>query len=360
MPKRRIAARGPRVAGGGQAPPGRGAVTLRLFPIVASLLILTGCGGDDTAPTGPVQKVTVRLTLEGVPAWDTVIHGPFQAWFVDEAGVLYAGDRFALPDAGAVEVTSPIPDPAEVMLSLEPPGDPEIAPTQLKFLGGRFVDGAAEMSVRGYLTPNLPLEEAPGVHVLGTFAAYGTPDLPQNQDAGLWFMNPTEDTLSGDYYQDLTPLTQGWVYEGWIVRDMGSPHEVWMSYGKFRPDGFRQVRFRDDTGLGPFSGKEDWERALPFEARVPGDDWIANPLGYPLPAGIQLPLDLNGSPGVPSRWTHVITIEPYEDRDEDPWDAAPMFIRPYRNAIGEGPPDSLRTVLFTPEELPRGTATVLR
>jgi hypothetical protein len=230
----------------------------------------------------------------------------------------------------------------------------------LKLLGGEFFEGEAVLGHNGYLTPNIPLESAPGVHVLRTFAAFGTPDLPQNQDAGLWLVNPAKDTLSGDFYQTFTPLTEGWMYEGWVVRDLGTAEEVWLSYGKFRPDGFRQARSRDDTGLGPFSGKADWERALPIEVRFPGDDWIANPMGVPVPGNVALPLDLNGeaAAGVPSRWTHVITLEPYEERWEDPWTSEPTFLRPYRNSIGEAPPESLRTIRFQPDLLPRGIARI--
>lgn len=332
--------------------------------VTAAVLAGAVAACADDLPSGPPVRAGVELSLEGLPALDTVTHGPFQAWIVDAEGGLHASARFASPGTGAFSVTvpSPVSDPAHIMVSWEPSRDTVAGPSELKLLGGRFLDGAAELTVVGYLTPNLPLEPEPGVHVLGTFAALGTPELPQDQDAGLWFMDPRGDTLDGSYYADLTPLTEGWMYEGWIVRDYGSPHEVWMSYGKFRPDGFRQVRFRDDTGLGPFSGKEDYERALPLEARVPGDDWIANPLGLPLPPGVSLPLDLNGDAeaGVPSRWTHVITIEPYEERWEDPWTSRPTFLRPYRNPIGEAPPDEPRRVTFDPGTLPTGRAVVRR
>ncbi|NIQ59452.1 MAG: hypothetical protein GWN71_40710, partial [Gammaproteobacteria bacterium] len=63
------------------------------------------------------------------------------------------------------------------------------------------------------------------------------------------------DTADGSFFLSFTPLTRGWVYEGWVVRDHGSPEAVWVSYGKFTPNSFRRQDRRDDTGLGPFSGQ---------------------------------------------------------------------------------------------------------
>ncbi|HEX6316628.1 MAG TPA: hypothetical protein VFZ73_17270, partial [Gemmatimonadaceae bacterium] len=162
------------------------------------------------------------------------------------------------------------------------------------------------------------------------------------------------------------PLTRGWAYEGWVVRDRGSPDAVWLSYGQFLPNNIRKARFRDDTGLGPFSGYIDYERARSAEIHYPGDDWAGNPLALPVPGGLTPPLDLNGdaAAGVASRWTHVITIEPvYEDdgnRTEPPWQAQPFFLRPYDNAIGEAAPGEPRTIEFRPGALPHGSAHIRR
>ncbi|HZD05260.1 MAG TPA: hypothetical protein VE173_10090, partial [Longimicrobiales bacterium] len=88
------------------------------------------------------------------------------------------------------------------------------------------------------------------------------------------------------------------------------------------------------------------------------------PQGLPVPGGLSLPFDLNGdaAAGEPSRWTHVITVEPrYEPdgiRAENPWEAEPFFLRPYRNPVGEAEPRAPRTIGFFPGELPRGRATI--
>ena len=108
---------------------------------------------------------------------------------------------------------------------------------------------------------------------------------------------------------------------------------------------------------------------------MPGDDWIGNPHGYPVPGDLPLPLDLNGCVDFvddqgntllecrdiyegPSRFTHVITIEPIRDLDEDPWLAQPFFLELYMNPVGEGHPAVKRVLEFQPQNLPVGTATL--
>jgi hypothetical protein len=87
------------------------------------------------------------------------------------------------------------------------------------------------------------------------------------------------------------------------------------SYGKFLPDQTGTVNRRDDTGWGPFSGVTNYLTA--GEEEFPGDDWISNPLGLPIPSGLALPLNLREKNASGTwRWTHVITIEPTSDRGE--------------------------------------------
>lgn len=332
----------------------------------AALVALAACDSTDD-PAAPTD-ITVSVAIQGLPALDTITAGPFELWVVGADGTVASASRFEGAAAGAVTGTVAIEEPVAVMVTLEPlPDSTPGAPSELRILGGAVADGQAVLDVVGYLTPNLPFETSPGSHVLGTFGD-GTQTSPD--DAGVWLHNPgtLADTLDGSYFLDLTPLTAGWNYEGWVVADMGSVAEVWISYGKFGPDDRRQLSMRDDTGLGPFSGALDYERALPFLAIVPGDDWLSNPLDAPVPGGLPLPLDLNGCDGAtcldawrgPSRFTHVVTIEPYNDRWEEAWSAQPFFLRPYSNAIGEAAPGEGRALGYSSATFPTGSATLNR
>lgn len=339
--------------------------------VAAGILSVAGIAACDTGPTVSADpSVVLEVTVAGLPALDTLLSGPYELWAIGTGGEVASMGRFAgAADASPLTVggTAPLAEPAAVMVTLEPvPDSTPAGPSELRLVGGRFDGQAAVLGTLGYLTPNLPLEIAPGAHVLGTFADPATGAGP---GAGLWLHNPGSlaDTLDGSYFVDLTPLTAGWLYEGWVVMDYGTPTAVWFSYGKFAPDDQRQVSGRDETGLGPFSGVLDYERTLPFDAIVPGDDWAANPLGVAVPGDLPLPLDLNGCLGSacppewagPSRFTHVITIEPYNDRWEDPWVAEPFFLEVYRNAIGEADEEQGRTLILRTDRLPTGTARIV-
>lgn len=85
-------------------------------------------------------------------------------------------------------------------------------------------------------------------------------------------------------------------------------------------------------------------------------------------SSLTLPFDLNGQRAdepplfqeIPSRWTHVITIEPMFDRGEDFLTDRPFPMQPYRNPYGQGPPNEGREVEYHSEFVPSGTATLVR
>lgn len=332
--------------------------------VVLAAAALSAAGCDAPVSVGEDPFLPLELRVENLPPLDPAEEGEYEAWVIVDGDIRSAG-RF--PGGGGegrpVRLRSPLPAPVDVMVTLEPPGDADDRPSMLKIMGGRVHGGRAELRVDRYLTAGIPLEPDPGRFVLATPSNDDPGGGPSVEDAGLWLVGDATlpepgDSLPSGQYVTLTPLTRGWIYEGWIVRDLGTPEAIWLSYGKFEPDPLRRARARDNSGLGPFSAVTDYRRALPRRISVPGDDWLANPLGLPLPASLGLPLDLNGDAarGIPSRWTNVITIEPWAERDEDPWTAAPFFLRPYRGDVGEAPSGSPRALGFHPGSLPRGTA----
>jgi hypothetical protein len=323
-------------------------------------LALAACAGEGTAPP---QVSSLELQLSGrVRALDSLSEGTYEGWVIGTDGTIESAGRFSLPPDGRVTLGSPIAEPEFFMLTIEPPGDSDSQPSLHKLLGGPFDGATATLSVERYVTATLPLEPNPGTHVLATLSD-NEGGNSTNEESGVWLFDARGDTLDNSFYLDFTPLTEGWVYEGWIVRNHGMANELWISYGKFKPDALRQSNSRDDTGLGPFSGLADYDRAFPFTIRVPGDDWLANPLGISMPGALSLPLDLNGdaASGVPSPWTHVITIEPWSANREAelPAESTPFFLEPYRNAIGDGPPQQPRMIAFHPDRLPIGLAAII-
>ncbi|MGH7698957.1 MAG: anti-sigma factor [Gemmatimonadales bacterium] len=333
-------------------------IALATAPLVA---LMGGCAHDE--PSAPIAGATqVALALSGLRALDRASEGTYEAWAVGSDGSITSAGRFDWTLDGQTVVTSPIRNPTDFMITVEPPGDDDAHPSPHKLLGGAFVDGVAVLDVNRYVTAGIPLEPKPGTHVLFTPSDNAELGYPSYEDAGIWVFNIGEDQEDGSFFITLTPLTAGWTYEGWVVRDYNTAGAVWVSYGKFAPDNFRRVNRRDDTGLGPYSGQIDYRYVMPQEIVMPGDDWLANPQSLPVPGGLTLPFDLNGNAaqGAPSRWTHVITIEPWgRNREpEMPYDARPFLLQPYRNPIGEGGPEVPRVIEFYPGALPRGTATL--
>ena len=328
---------------------------------ILAIAILAGvggvaCGSDAAAPVPP-DATSLNLTLNGLRPLDPATEGPYEAWTADGSGRLQSVGRF---DGGpAVELSlSPAARGArEVWITLEPPGDADDAPSTQRLLRGTISGGRADLSVVGAVTQGASaLREHPGQFTMFSPSDNALNGYPSHEESGVWLFNmQPRQTEQGDMWVRLTQLAPGWTYEGWMVRDIGQTNAIWLSYGKFLPDYTGAVNTRDDTGWGPFSGVIDFR--TDGEEEFPGDDWISNPMGYALPNGLSLPLNLREttSSGAP-RWTHVITIEPAWNRGESIGAERPFLIRPYMDSFGETGPGIPRTISLHSENVPSGHA----
>ena len=323
--------------------------------LCAGVLLLgtLACGGGDPAPTAVATGATLSLSVSGLLPLDPSLDGHYQAWVFDRAGT---ATSLGVVDARAATATftNPVDAVASVLITYEPRGDADPGPSPSHLLAGRFQNGTATLSIAGAVTANdAPLREKPGQFTMFSPSNNAKNGYPSSEEAGVWLFNMApRDTPQNDMWVRLTPLQPGWVYEGWMVRDIDSPNAVWLSYGKFLPDATGAVNSRDDTGWGEFSGVTDY---LKGEEEFPGDDWIANPLGYRMPGSLPLPLDLREkTPTGASRWTHLITIEPASDRGEPVTTPRPFTVRPYRDPFGDGGPGIPRTITYHADGVPRG------
>jgi len=342
------------------------AAVLMLFVTVA-----TACGDD-----GIILGSTLGLEFDNLTALDPETEGSFEAWVIDGSGVPHSAGKFVLPPEGHVVLENPTDDPKSVLVTVEPPGDSDPAPSGVEILGGAFHGQDADLSIDGHVTAGPALRENIGSHALFTPANNSWKGYPSIEDAGIWIFNlhvigdPMQRQgldLTSEFFLKVTPLKEEWTYEGWVVLDYGLPGECWVSYGKMDSGLDDRLNRQDNTGFGPFSGYRDYvANPVAIEHNFPGDDWVENPLGLTVPCGLEVPFDLNGNrqQGISSRWTHVITIEPASDRaTENPeldmsaplW-AKPFVIRPYMNAIGEGFADEARVIGYHAAGVPGGTA----
>lgn len=325
---------------------------------LAAILATLACGGDTTGPGVPDQaEIVLELTLARNP--DAATEGTLEAWLVDGAGTRHSAGRF-VPDAtGRAVVQVPVPGAVVLEITLEPPGDQNTTPSPQLLLKGAFSGGRADLGVAGALTQgSLPLRTVPGQFTMFSPSDNQMHGYPSFEESGIWLFNMApRDTPQNDMWVRLAQLAAGWTYEGWMVRDYGTPGAVWLSYGKFTPDQSGAVNRRDDTGWGPFSGVTDFRTA--GEEEFPGDDWISNPLNYPVPGGLSLPIDLRerGAGNAP-RWTHIISIEPAFDRGEPITAERPFLILPYRDPFSALEPGDAIPITFHPGAVPVGKATV--
>lgn len=309
---------------------------------LSSALALAACGESASGPElGQDYQVTFQ-NLNAVPA----DQGTLVVWVV--AGTDTIQVATLPPGTGSlapVAFENPAADSREVLVTVEPPVDPSPGPSSSILLRGSLGGGGADLVTQDVVNSSLPLQPNPGAHSLFT-TSNNYLGYPSSENAGLWlFTLIPSDNVHGTREVKVTPLMPGWTYEGWIVWQ-GDP-EVWISYGKFRPDETGLLTSRDDSGTGPFGGTEDFRNAGVED--VPGEEWtsdeIALQLGIELPGNFELPLALDSVDGTgKAMWHHVISIEPAFDLVEGPVEGKPFVVRPYENAIGAGGPGVPRTI----------------
>ncbi len=312
--------------------------------ITAVLLIsLSGCGD---VPSAPEAGDRLEISFHGLRALDPSSEGSYEAWVTTGSGEIHSLGRFVLPPTGRVEFEMPVTDGSALSVTVEPPGDSGATPSPQVLLEGELSGGAFTLTTLGNVTAGPPLNDAPGHHSLFTSSNNVKLGYPSSENSGLWMFSIDKSlNRHGTREVMVTPLRRAWLYEGWIVRDYGSADEIWISYGKFRPDNRQLLNSRDDTGSGPFSGDEDYRNGGIED--VPGEEWTVNPLGLPFPEQLSLPLQLDSLDASDEAvWTHVITIEPAFDEDEPLRSEQPFLLQPYRNAIGAGGPGVPRKILF--------------
>jgi hypothetical protein len=316
---------------------------------------VAACGGAGSSAdvTGPAaHTLVVDLSL---PTLDPEREGRYEAWVLDASGVPVSLGRFNA--GGSMTFTSPLADPAMIEVTLETPTDTDASPSEQLLARGTFHGSHADLSYVGAITQgDLTLRAAPGQFTMFTPSDNDSAGYPSHEESGVWLFNMSpHDVVPESYYVRMTQLQRGWTYEGWMVRDIGQPGAIWLSYGKFLPDWTGALNQPDDTGWGPFSGVTDFRRARLED--FPGDDWISNPLGLPWTNGLTLPLDLREKDGAGHlRWSHVVTIEPATDRGEPVTTERPFVLRPYVDSFGDLGPGVARTITSHLDGMPHGTA----
>jgi hypothetical protein len=331
---------------------GRAAIEARIVGAALAILCIASCSG---APTSLDSGTRMQLTMTGLAPLDPA-EGTYALWVYDANDQPTAVEALHLDAASADDGASipfdlPIANPSRIAITVEPPGDSDARPSTSVILAGQFSGGRAHLAIEGNVTDGRPLEHDPGHHSLFTTSNNVELGYPSYENAGLWLFSVSVEINKHKTREvKLTPLRPGWTYEGWIVYRQGTPQELWIPYGKFRPDLDGLLTSRDNTGSGVFSGDADYVNAGVED--VPGNEWtttrVADQLGLHMPGNLPLPLALDAVDSVTGEavWHHVITIEPSFDYDEPLLTDRPFTLRPYRNAIGKGGAGLPREILY--------------
>lgn len=275
-----------------------------------------------TEQTQAQVATTLRLDLR---ALEPLAAGHYEGWAIFGEEKVSTG-KFALAGDGSLLTLAGQPidlfrsvvdlrDADSIVVTIEADGDVDDLPSGIVVLAGpRAGDRAA-------LAFPVDLSAAAGGYILAT----PTDDDPDNDAAGVWFLDPAGPQPS----LTLPALPAGWVYEGWGVTQ-GTP----LSTGPFETPGGGDL-------AAAFSGSSS---GPPF----PGEDFVAN-----LPAAIAPPVNLADGDSL-----IVISVEP-DLMGSDPTGSGPFSIKPL---VGEVPAGLLDHTLTPLEQnlgsVPTGTATL--
>ena len=285
-------------------------IILSVLAITAAM-VFTSCSSDNEPARGTIDLQL--LNLEALEAGYS-----YEGWLVTPTGVVSTGKFTSVsPSQTFSAVATDIAAATEFVLSIEPPNDTDAGPSTTKILKGTFVGNACSLSINNVVGN---YSSASGVYVLAT----PTDNNANNDENGIWFMNPnTNPASAGLNLPDFT-ATSGWKYEGWVVVD-----NVPVSTGKFL-----SVTGVDE--VSPFSGNSN-------APAFPGEDFISSVVNI----GVTFPIDVRGK-------QVVISIEPNPDDSE-----APFSLKPLVGFAGQSTSPAINSLNLNSASFPAGTVSKL-
>ena len=264
-------------------------LNLALAFTIATLFVACSDDNETVATTG---DLTVDLTgLEELGS-DFVYEG----WLIVDGSPVSTGTftSVSFPQTYTVGI-SDLQTATTFVLSIEPAGETGAAalePAATKILAGDFSGNSANVTSTGIVAD---FSDSWGKYILAT----PTDADDTNEASGVWFLdNSGAATVAG---LGLPTLTDGWVYEGWVVLD-GTP----VSTGTFSTADAAD----DNAATSPYKGTVGNGPAFP------GEDYVTGSA-----AGVDFPTDLKGA-------TIVISVEPSPDNS-----AAPFTLKPLAHVV---------------------------
>ena len=287
-----------------------------LFFAISGILFIS-CSSDDDNNNSPIMAdITLNINnLESLGAGYV-----YEGWIIVGGSPVSTGTFTSLtfPKVFSVE-KSDLDATTKFVLSIEPAGESgtdALTPSETKLLSGDFIGNANSVSI------NVENQFAGILSAQGKFILASPTDALDNDEAGVWFMNPPNAGLTG-----LPSLGSGWKYEGWVI--VGNNNDIVLSTGKFdSATGSDSSSFFSGNGTAP---------------AFPGEDFLAT--GVPI-SGLTFPLDLRGK-------KVVVSIEPEPDNSNAPFVLKPLV----GTASSMTGTTNVNTMTLNNASFPTGTVT---
>lgn len=266
---------------------------IALLSLIA-MIVMASCKKDnDETPTPDPGNMTKELKLSFNGLENLGTDYAYEGWIMVDGAPVTTG-TFMVDNNGNLSKSSFAIDEAMLnkatafILTIEPYPDTDPAPSDVHVLAGDFSSTSANLSVSHGAALGDDFMSATGNYILAT----PTTATMDDELSGVWFLNLSSGAPAVGL--ELPVLPDGWVYEGWAVKD-GVP----VSSGRFSMADMADY-------AAPYSATDGM--APPF----PGEDFIMN-----APAGLSFPTQLNGG-------LAVISIEPEPDNSPDPFALKPL------------------------------------
>lgn len=270
---------------------------------IFSALLFYSCG-DNSGVNGSQNKGSI--TVNRLKPIDNNIEGTYELWgsvvsSLDHGESTYRSmGRFRVSSAGAVLDTSGNPftlnmskipninNVADILITIQPPGNFDTVPGNIKILGGaKQISGTdvvfdLTMSYNDILPVSSQFSSSEARFIL---ASPSTGTASSVYQKGLWFTSDTNGTIAG-LTLPVLPDTAEWSYQAWVINNSNSAYIYNM--GRFTAS-----NQADDNQQCRLSGGLIWNK--------PGHDWL-----QPNCPGGGLP-DITS---LNSGYTLFITLEP--------------------------------------------------
>lgn len=285
--------------------------------LVLALLVM-GCSNDDNGVTAPSAS-NLEVNIQGLE--DLGSEFVYEGWIIVNGTPVTTGTFSVDADNNLSNTsfsvdTEMLESATAFVLSIEPAVDPDPDPAPTKILSGAFDNETATIGITdqvgdfdnavGTIFLRSPTDEADGVN-------------NGNDENGLWFGTPGAPPTPN---LTLPALSDGWVYEGWVVVD---------GFGPITTGQFTDASAQTMDALAPFSG------AFPGPP-IPGEDFFEN-----APEGVEFPLDVRGR-------MVVVSVEPFPDNSP-----APFLLKPLVGIAGQETAPDTHALSLNANSFPTGT-----